>query len=325
MDTAAGTSLYNLGRTIGLHVLSAQKASGYLEITGMDGIIIPVGFLAGTPGGIKYAVLAEGIIRGGYVTLPARAVNMGTEGNALAGTIVQIVSPIEGVTGVTNPSDFTGGKYRETDEEFRDRYYKSVDFAGGVNADAIRAEILQNVENVSSAAVYENDFDHTDERGLPPHSIHCIVYGGLDADIAQQIYRRKAAGIQTFGAITVSVIGTNGQTYNIKFNRPRPAPVYVKIRELATNKFFPNDGVQKIKDAIIGYIGGNVGVAGGKDIGENLYFYELAEPIYSVPGVVDFDYEISPDGENFSREDIIISSMEKLVCDIGNIQVEVLG
>lgn len=36
VDTAVGTSLLNLGRAIGLRVLSAQKASGYIMVTGAD-------------------------------------------------------------------------------------------------------------------------------------------------------------------------------------------------------------------------------------------------------------------------------------------------
>lgn len=37
VDTAVGTSLLNLGRAIGLRVLSAQKASGYIMVTGPAG------------------------------------------------------------------------------------------------------------------------------------------------------------------------------------------------------------------------------------------------------------------------------------------------
>lgn len=37
VDTAVGTSLLNLGRAIGLRVLSAQKASGYIMVTGPPG------------------------------------------------------------------------------------------------------------------------------------------------------------------------------------------------------------------------------------------------------------------------------------------------
>ena len=38
IDTAVGASLYNLGRAIGLRLLGAQKAVGYLTFTGEDGV-----------------------------------------------------------------------------------------------------------------------------------------------------------------------------------------------------------------------------------------------------------------------------------------------
>lgn len=43
LDTAVGASLLNLGRAIGLRVLPAQKATGYLSVTGLPGILIPSG------------------------------------------------------------------------------------------------------------------------------------------------------------------------------------------------------------------------------------------------------------------------------------------
>lgn len=58
-DTAIGTSLYNLGRNIGLTLLSAGKAKGYITITGKPGTIVKAGYLVGTPGGLHYTVMQE--------------------------------------------------------------------------------------------------------------------------------------------------------------------------------------------------------------------------------------------------------------------------
>ena len=53
VDTSVGTSLLNLGRAIGLRVLSAQRATGYLMVTGPPGTYIPEGWLAQTAAGIR--------------------------------------------------------------------------------------------------------------------------------------------------------------------------------------------------------------------------------------------------------------------------------
>lgn len=102
--------------------------------------------------------------------VPFRCTSTGPDGNVAADTITTITNPgsVAGITAVTNPAAFTGGRERETDEEFRDRYYASVDYAGGVNADSIRAALLQNVDGIMEAKVFENDTDDVDDYGLPP-------------------------------------------------------------------------------------------------------------------------------------------------------------
>lgn len=127
VDTAVGASLLNLGRAIGLRVLSAQKATGYLTVTGPPGTIIPEGWLAETAAGIQFFAVAETEIKAdGTALVPARCTNTGPEGNVEAGTVTTITNPgaIAGITGVTNAAAFTGGRERETDDEFRDRYYR---------------------------------------------------------------------------------------------------------------------------------------------------------------------------------------------------------
>ena len=315
VDTAVGTSLYNLGKAIGLKLLSEQKSSGYLQITGTPGTIVPVGWLAGTVAGLQFVVMAQGEIgTGGTVLLPAQATTAGPEGNVAAGTVTVVINPgiPEGITAVTNPAAFDGGRARETDEEYRDRYYQSVDYAGGVNADAIRGEILQNVEGVYAVIVYENDTDEEDSDGLPAHSIEAVVYGGLDGDIAKQIFRRKAAGIQTHGSKSVSVLSDSGATYTIKFSRPTLVDVWVKITDLVTDEDkFPTNGKALIKAAIIDYIGSDAN--GGTTIGEDIYYNRLPAVIYTVPGVLDFELKISSDGSAYNYDNIEISSRQKAV------------
>ena len=253
VDTAVGTSLYNLGKAIGLKLLSEQKSSGYLQITGTPGTIVPVGWLAGTVAGLQFVVMAQGEIgTGGTVLLPAQATTAGPEGNVAAGTVTVVINPgiPEGITAVTNPAAFDGGRARETDEEYRDRYYQSVDYAGGVNADAIRGEILQNVEGVYSAIVYENDTDETDSEGLPPHSIEAVVYGA---------------------------------------------------------------------QALIDYIGSDV--KGGTTIGETVYYNRLPEVIYTIPGVLDFTLQTSPDGSDYGTYNIEVDTREKAYTEKAKVSV----
>ena len=321
VDTAVGTSLYNLGKAIGLSLLPAQKASGSDEFTGAAGTPIPVGFLVRTVAGLQYAVLAAGRIDDtGKVTLPVQAVETGADYNVAAETVKEITNPMDGVSACTNPAAIDGGRGRETDEEFRDRYYQSVDYAGGVNADAIAGEIMQNVDAVYSAICYENDTDETDSEGLPPHSIEAVVYGGLDSDVAQQIFRRKAAGIQTYGSTTVAVLSSSGVTYNIKFSRPTLVPVWIKVTDLETDaNRFPVDGKDQIAQALIDYIGSDV--KGGTTIGETVYYNRLPEVIYTIPGVLDFTLQTSPDGSDYGTYNIEVDTREKAYTEKAKVSV----
>ena len=312
VDTAVGTSLYNLGRAIGLSLLPAQKASGYVTFSGAAGTAIPTGFLVKTVAGYQYAVLVDGRIGAdGTVILPVQAVGTGADYNADAGTVKEIVNPLDGVSSCVNASALTGGRWRESDEEFRDRYYKSVDFAGGVNADAIAGEILQNVEGVYSAICYENDSDEVDALGLPPHSFEVVAYGGLDEEVAKAIFRRKAGGIQTYGGKTIPVVALNGQSYDIHFSRPATVPIYVKVYDLEVDTNFPWDGESRIKSALISFIGGDV--QGGLPIGTDVLYMALPGAILSVPGVVDFSLSIGTSAGGLSTKNIPIGTREKAV------------
>ena len=320
VDTAVGTSLYNLGKAIGLRLLPAQKAAGYLSVTGRPGTTIHKGFLGATISGLQYVCLAETQIGdAGTATIPVQAFDSGEEYNTGPGTITTIVNPADGITEITNPAAVDGGRGRETDEQFRDRYEVSVDYAGGVNIDAIVAEILQTVEGVSSALGYENDTDEVNDLGLPPHSIEAVVYGGLDTDIVEAIFRRKAGGIQTYGNVSIPVISASEQSIIIHFSRPSPVHVWFKITNLATTAAFPTDGQQRIKQALISYIGGDV--TGGLGIGAGVIYMTLPAVILSVAGVKDFDLLISRDGDNFSEDNIEVSTREKVVTDESRVSI----
>lgn len=311
IDTAVGSSLYNLGRAIGLRLLGAQKAVGYLTFYGDNGVTVPEGYLAETIAGEQYITLRMGLITKGSVTLPASAVIPGPDGNTAKETIRIITNPQSGISEVTNESAFEGGRNTETDAEFRERYYLSVDFAGGVNIDTIMAEVYENVESVIAVTGEENDTDETNSHGLPPHSVEIVVYGGLDEDVAKAIYSRKAAGIQTYGNTTISVVMSSGKLYDVKFSRPTPVNVWVRITELSTNNNFPLDGIEQIKRNIVSYIGADT--RGGLNIGQSVICVALPTEVLKVPGVIDFKLQISPNGTNYSWNNIEIDTREKAV------------
>lgn len=315
VDTAAGNSLYGLGRNIGMQLLPEGKATGYITITGIAGVKVPAGFLVATNSGLQYTVTSAVTIGSkGTALAIIKAVKTGTEYNTGAETVQVIVNPssVNGVIAVNNESGITGGREKETDNEFRNRYYESVDYAGGVNADAIRASLLNDVNGVLSAYVYENDQDEYDNTyKLPAHSMEAVVYGGLDEEVAKAIYARRAAGIQTVGSTEVSVLTASGQALGIKFSRPAAKRIWIRISNLVTSSGY--SGETAIRQALIDYIGDTT--SGGLEIGINVVYIKLPGVIDSIPGVEDFDLVISSDGVNYVKENIKIGYREKAVTD----------
>lgn len=119
--------------------------------------------------------------------------------------------------------------------------------------------------------------------------------------------------------MSIPVISASEQSIVIHFSRPSPVHVWFKITNLATTAAFPTDGQQRIKQALISYIGGDV--TGGLGIGAGVIYMTLPAVILSVTGVKDFDLLISRDGEHFSEDNIEVSTREKVVTDESRVSI----
>ena len=134
--------------------------------------------------------------------------------------VTKMINNITGFTSVKNIVEPIYGRLEETDIELRQSYIARSALMSNTMIDSIVAELLNNVSGVETASGYENDSDTVDERGLPPHSIELIVEGGDTNSIANAIIRKKAGGIQTYGAIKVDVSTNYGDVVPVKFSRP---------------------------------------------------------------------------------------------------------
>jgi len=81
---------------------------------------------------------------------------------ALNGTLTEIVTPISGWYECTNFLDGATGRDEETDAELRTRRAQSLALIGASTVEAIKTQILQNVDSVTACTVYENDTSDAD-------------------------------------------------------------------------------------------------------------------------------------------------------------------
>lgn len=131
----------------GLTRKPAVKAIGQVTFTGTVGILVPQGTPVATPAdsisgqsSIQFVTTAQATIgAGGTVTVNIEASEAGAAGNVSANSITIMVTPISGVTSVTNASATEAGTDIETDADLLVRFFAKVQTPGtsGNKADYI--------------------------------------------------------------------------------------------------------------------------------------------------------------------------------------------
>lgn len=242
---------------------------------------------------------------------------------AEVGELAQIVTLVPGWDTVSNLQVASLGRLLETDAELRERYKSGVYALGAATLPALQANLEARVLGVTSVKVFENDTDTTDGVGRPPHSIHVVAEGGLDTDIAEAIFRYKAAGIDTFGDVVIDVTDTEGVEHEIRFDRPDP--VYVWIDATITllppsEESFPPDGFEQIQRNLL--VAGNA-----LGVGNDVIWQRLLRAVHAVPGVAEAELllatsttPLGPPGA-YAEANITIQPFEVSRFDLSRIQV----
>jgi len=139
---AVQDGLYSL---FNFNALPATPSQVLLTFSGTAGTVIPPGATVSTLGTattppITFSTTASGVIgSAGYVTgVPAQSVQTGASTNVPAGSIIQLLSPIIGVTAVTNPQPATGGSDAESPSAQKQRFQQYLASLMGATPTAIQ-------------------------------------------------------------------------------------------------------------------------------------------------------------------------------------------
>lgn len=140
----------------------------------------------------------------------------------------------------------------ESDADYRKRIGYSRAAAGCARQECME-NALKSLRYVRDVAVLVNDGDTASAEGFPPHSVACVVYGGIPADIAQTIFDKKAPGISTYGDQTYAVMDADQNPQDIRFSRPETIllTVVVRIRHLDN---WVDDTQDVLKQALVDYL-----------------------------------------------------------------------
>lgn len=324
IDSAEGTSLDKLALFGAITRRPAQSAIVTLSISGDNAVVVPVGFTAQTAQEIRFSTINEVTIEGGSATVQAVCEFPGVQGNVPSGAVNEIFTPIAGIESVTNPDDARGGSSQESDSELRTRYIDSIQLGQGSTRSAVFAE-LSNIASVDRAYVYENSTNTEDGDGRPAHSIECIVLGGEASEIANAIYRRKPAGIETFGEQSHSILDANGDLHVIRFNRPTEVDVWVKYF-LTVNQAWNSGQIAALKDLAVREIGGQTSdlvYRNGLNMGDDVLTWRLVAVAGGLSGIEAITVLVGFDDDPLEDEKLDISvrqlartSPDKIVVEI---------
>lgn len=277
-QSAVGVGLSRLVQLNGIRRIAGTFSTVDVLCVGQEGTVIPAGSLIkSTATNATFQTTAEITIDGsGQATVSCRA---STQGMILApaGTLTKIDTPIYGWQTATNLVDAVAGRDEETDEQLRSRRRLSTSTPAQSILDGVLGA-LANLSNVRQVKVYENDQDTVQSvTGLPPHSLYCVVEGGLTQDIIDTIWLKKGAGVTLVGSTTGIASDSMGNPHTMRFDRPVDTLVYVVIN-ISQRSGWPSDGVTRIKNALTSWALLN------QEIGEEVIQSRLFDPINSVPG-----------------------------------------
>lgn len=230
IGSSVGPSLDDLVALAGVPRLGATFSVVVMTLTGTPATPVPSGTIFRDPiTALRWVTSADATIGGGGTII----VNASPESTGptigLAGTITEIVTPVSGLTSVTNLLDATVGRAAETDAALRSRFILSFRVGGGSSVEAVRA-VLLNLDNVTEAFVFENTNDVVDADGRPPHSIEAVVRGGDQQEIIDALWLAKSGGIESFGTnVAGSAVDSQGDAQAIGFTRPTSVSIHVEV------------------------------------------------------------------------------------------------
>ena len=194
------------GEKVNVYRREANRASGTLNVTGSVGTIIPEGFQFATAADVTESVIfetTEAAVLSGVpgedrmVTnaIPIRAVEGGPVGNVDADAIKLMVTPIRGISAVSNPEAITGGTDPESDEDYLVRILDAM--RGRVSMTGCNADYIRWAKEV--AAVGQVIVDPEWDDPTLPENFH---------------YQDKSGRKRCAGAVRLIVVDANGSPAN---------------------------------------------------------------------------------------------------------------
>ncbi|AGH57528.1 hypothetical protein PSYG_00067 [Psychrobacter phage pOW20-A] len=313
-DLAFGNSLSRLVKINGIERSQGAYSIVNLTVTGTPLVLIPKGSSVSNASGTVEVYTTEDvrIDETGTAIVEAMPESMGAI-SASADTLTVIKSPLFGWSSVTNADSMVTGKLRETDQQLRERRRGSVSKGNRNMTEALWAK-LSDLSGVIEVSVLENATQYTDSRGLPPHSIHVVISGGDEAQIAETIWASKTGGTLVAGTEEYTIIDEVGNEQVMRFSRPVDVTIKVAVY-ITPLSGYSFSTASLIKQAVLDYMNDEIAV-GGDIINSALY-----TPLNEIGGFAIERIELAKGNEALAEKSIYLEFNERISISTNNVEV----
>lgn len=313
-DLASNNSLSRLVKLNGIERSLGAYSVATLTLTGTPQTLIPAGSVIGNVSGTVtvYTSVDARLDDNGTATVTASPDSIGVI-NAVTNSLTVIKSPIYGWASVTNQQPMVIGKLRETDQALRLRRRGSVSKGNRNMTEALWAA-LSDLQGVVEVSVLENFTPNYDSRGLPPHSIHAVVLGGNEQEIAQTIWINKTGGTVLAGQQTEVIVDGLGNEQHINFSRPVNVPVKISVA-INAKRGWSYNSINAIKKTLVEWINNNI------QTGDELVNSSLYTPLNELGGFAITRINMARKGEALAERSLSMKFYERVSIDIADIEV----
>ena len=227
-----------------------------------------------------------------------------------------IVTAPDGITSVVQADDlqFSIGRERESDNEFRIRFRNSKALNAKATHNACMANLSKYVDNIAFLKIIDKKVDDTFEPG----NVKVIAYHNTTDNIfANAVFDTIGCGINLLGETEITVYDCENQPIKVRFQNAEEVEVSLEAEVKVRSGYYANTVFNKVKENILKYI--DERVFGLESI---VYATEFIIPILETDGVeavqsikvkrngIDEDYQ---DNVSLTREQVPIFATERIV------------
>jgi uncharacterized phage protein gp47/JayE len=311
-STATGQALRNIGHISGLAYEGASRSNAHVTLSGTAGVIVPAGSVVSDSTGEEYVLEISIVIPGTGRVIAKTAGPV----PVTAGTINNVVTSINGWTGVTQGQDGEEGLPYIPEETYRNLRNRVVMRNNTSVTEHMVARLSE--AGVAQLSIVNNDSVSAAPDGTPAQTIHVTIGDkgtATNEDIAAIILETKGLACPTHGTTTVNVTDSQGVVHQIKFTEATPIDIFVNMEVT----FLSDDvagAVEGIKKDVAAHI--NSLLAGEDVIWSHLF------GVITPYGDAQVDLlEIGKSLLTVAPANVDLSSLEYATCDEANISITV--